>query len=39
MSIEQIVLDKLRVLPPEKQKEVLDFVFEDFAIEDRTKMA
>src|SRR5208282_1159430 len=26
MTIEQQVLDKLRELPPEKQKEVLDFV-------------
>jgi len=26
MSIEQQVLEKLRDLPPEKQKEVLDFV-------------
>ncbi|MFB8791803.1 MAG: DUF2281 domain-containing protein [Potamolinea sp.] len=26
MSIEQIVLAKLRTLPPEKQQEVLDFV-------------
>jgi hypothetical protein len=26
MDIEQEVLDKLRDLPPEKQKEVLDFV-------------
>ncbi len=26
MSIEQAVLEKLRVLPPEKQQEVLDFV-------------
>ena len=26
MNIEEIVLNKLRVLPPEKQKEVLDFV-------------
>jgi hypothetical protein len=26
MSIEQEVLEKLRELPPEKQKEVLDFV-------------
>ncbi|MBS1839239.1 MAG: hypothetical protein JSS69_08935 [Acidobacteria bacterium] len=26
MTIEQQVLDKLRDLPPEKQKEVLDFV-------------
>jgi Protein of unknown function (DUF2281) len=26
MTIEQQVLEKLRTLPPEKQKEVLDFV-------------
>jgi len=26
MSIEQQVLEKLRALPPDKQKEVLDFV-------------
>lgn len=26
MSIEQIVIEKLRVLSPEKQQEVLDFV-------------
>ncbi|MCY7277616.1 MAG: DUF2281 domain-containing protein [Phormidesmis sp. CAN_BIN44] len=26
MSIEQTVVDKLRVLPPDKQQEVLDFV-------------
>lgn len=26
MSIEQIVLEKLKTLPPEKQQEVLDFV-------------
>ncbi len=26
MTIEQQVLEKLRALPPEKQKEVLDFV-------------
>lgn len=26
MIIEQAVLEKLRVLPPDKQKEVLDFV-------------
>lgn len=26
MTIEQTVLEKLRVLPPEKQQEVLDFV-------------
>lgn len=25
MNIEQAVLDKLRILPPEKQQEVLDF--------------
>jgi hypothetical protein len=27
MTIEQEVLEKLRELPPEKQKEVLDFVY------------
>jgi Protein of unknown function (DUF2281) len=26
MSIEQVVLEKLRALPPDKQQEVLDFV-------------
>ena len=26
MTIEQTVLEKLRILPPEKQQEVLDFV-------------
>lgn len=26
MSIEQAVIEKLRVLPPDKQQEVLDFV-------------
>ena len=26
MSIEQIVVEKLKTLPPEKQQEVLDFV-------------
>ena len=26
MAIEQTVLEKLRILPPEKQQEVLDFV-------------
>jgi hypothetical protein len=26
MTIEQQLLEKLRVLPPEKQKEVLEFV-------------
>lgn len=26
MSVEQAVIEKLRVLPPERQQEVLDFV-------------
>ncbi len=26
MSIEQVVLEKLRAMPPDKQQEVLDFV-------------
>ncbi|MEH2024542.1 DUF2281 domain-containing protein [Nostoc sp.] len=26
MSIEEIIIDKVRILPPDKQQEVLDFV-------------
>jgi hypothetical protein len=33
MSIEQVVAEKMRTLPPEKQKEVLDFV--DFLYQKR----
>ena len=38
MSIEQAILENLRVLPPEKQQEVLDFV-EFIKSKSRSKVA